>query len=611
MIIAVIEFIFILSASFGISFFFLKKEITDNIFESIIFRIALGLGIISYLTLIAGALKFLNSFFFILILLLGNLLLVFKLKSLKKIKIDIKFSLFGLILFIFIIINFFYSLFPPTFHDSMVYHLAVPSYYIMHGGIVPWDTNFNSNLPLNVEMVYLFSLLGKTVYIPKLLSFFSGLSILLLMFCWYRRRFSRGLVLLPLILFYTIPQIGFLTSSSKTELVGMLFLFIAIRLFFYYVERSEENRLLIISGIFWGLAVGTKYTFTFFLLGFCIVLLFFKKFKFKKRVLSVLLILLLVFLCLLPWFIKNFIVTGNPTYPYLSNIFKNKFWDVEQIADFSTGFKRGYSNNLLHMLWFPIEIFFKPYKFGMTSVYGLLFLFFLPLLIFSKRSSEIRLLIFTAVIAFFFLFFFARIPRYYLPAFLLLSIPIANGVENISERFTYLRKLIFPIFGVLLLLNLILQVDLQEKFSKGFDFVSKRITGKLKGRNVKYLYALPYYSAVEYINKNLSSDDRVVLLGEDRTFYLKKKFFASSRGDQNILIELLRNSRNYQEFIEGLKREKITYILYCPTGLEQMRMRPFLYGLSTKEQKILNNGFNNFTLVYNDNKYFIYKVKIR
>src|SRR5262249_50192368 len=33
-----------------------------------------------------------------------------------------------------------------------------------------------------------------------------------------------------------------------------------------------------------------------------------------------------------PWFIKNAVATGNPTYPLLSNLFGNPVWSTDQIA---------------------------------------------------------------------------------------------------------------------------------------------------------------------------------------------------------------------------------------------------------------------------------------
>ena len=80
-IVAIVEFFLILSASFGISSFVLKKELIDSTLEYIIFRIFIGLGIISYLTFFAAVLGFINFLFFIIVILTGNAILFLKKKA--------------------------------------------------------------------------------------------------------------------------------------------------------------------------------------------------------------------------------------------------------------------------------------------------------------------------------------------------------------------------------------------------------------------------------------------------------------------------------------------------------------------------------------------------
>ena len=607
LLLGVIEFILILSASFGISFVFLRKDLTNNIPESTILRIILGLGAIVLLTFTAASLRFLNIYFFLIILLAGNALFFKNFKSLKGFKLRIEFSVFVIILLIFILINLFYSLFPPTFYDSMVYHLAVPSYYISHGGIEPWHSNYNSNFPLNVEMLYLFSLLGKTVYVPKLLSFTAGIFILLLMFSWYRDCYSQNFFMLPLILFYTIPQVGFLTSSSKTDIVGMMFLFSAFRLFFLDAKKSSRMSLLVFCGILWGLAVGSKYTLVFFLIGFFINLILFKSLEFKKRIISVLVISALVFLCMIPWFVKNSIITGNPVYPYLNSIFKSDLWTSSKAATFASWFRRG-SYDVFQYLLFPVEIFVKPYKYGNTAVLGILFLAFIPFLFFHKGGHRTRFMVFSATAGFFLMLFFARVPRYFLPALLLLSIPVASAAERGFLKIPILKKAVTMILIILLFFNLILQVDLQEKFFKGFDFFYKKISGQLKGLDASYLYAIPYYPAVEYLNRNLTEKDTVIYVGESRTFYLKKNFIASTNIDKNFLIEKFKVSKDFTDFSSGLSSKNITHILYNPSGLKVFEKTSALNILSDADRIRLENYLGYFSLVYSFRGYYIYQI---
>jgi hypothetical protein len=611
-VVGILEFVLLLAAAFGLSFFLLKREGADKggmgLGEFIVFRLALGLGIIAYVTFLAAALGLLHLYLFIAVLMAGILLFFREIAAFRGLKIRVKWSFFGFVLLAFGAVNFFYVWFPPTFYDSMLYHLAVPAYYISYGGLLPWPTNFFANLPLNVEMVFMFSLLGKTVLLPKLISFASGLALLWLLFSWYRRQFSRGFSLLPLLLFYTIPQVGFLTATSKPDMLGLLFLFAGVRLFFYYLDHQQRPKWLILSALFWGLAIGSKYIFGFYLLAFFLALLFVKELNPKQKVFSIVIISLLVLACLLPWLVKNVVLTGNPVYPYLSAIFPNPYWSGQQSADFAFIQKRGGDYSLWQLLWYPIDIFIHPYSFGMTVVLGVAFLVFIPFVFFSAKDSRIRFLIISSVSAFVLLLLFTRVPRYFLTSFLLLAMPMANGAENLGQRFVPLKRLLPVLLAVLLAVNLIQQADLEEKYSRGFSFLAKKVTGQFKGGEVKYLYHLPYYRAAEFANRRLSDDDRLMLVGEERTFYLRKKFTASSFVDRNLLIDDLGRSEGFGDFLARLQEREISHVLYCPPGLERFGKKSATHRLSDTDRERLHQYLSHFRLVYRDKYYFIYEL---
>jgi hypothetical protein len=103
--------------------------------------------------------------------------------------------------------------------------------------------------------------------------------------------------------------------------------------------------------------------------------------------------------------------------------------------------------------------------------------------------------------------------------------------------------------------------------------------------------------------------DLVLFLGEDRTFYLKKKFLASSFNDINLLLEILKNSVSRHECIRKLRDRGITHILYYPKGLDRMaRMSP-VYRLTKDQISSLNNFLLSLAVVYNDKDYRLYQVK--
>lgn len=610
-VLAIAEFLLLLSAAFGLSSFILKRDSLEKIsaWEFVVLRVALGFGIIAYVTFLAAALRFLNLYFFVAVLVLGNLCFFREIAILKELKVRITFTLFGTILAVFFLFNLFYAWFPPTFYDSMLYHLAVPSYYISHGGFVPWPSNFLAHLPLDVEMVFMFSLLGKTVLLPKLVSFISYIGLVILVYSWYRRSSSQ-FSLLPVLLFFTIPQVGFLSATSKPDMLGILFLFAGVRLFFLYLENETQNRLrpLFLSSLCWGLAIASKYIFAFYLVGLFLALLLAKKVRFRRKVLAVSVISLVVLLLLCPWLVKNVVFTGNPVYPYLSGIFPSPYWSSQQSADFSFMQKRGSGYTFWQYLWYPIQIFILPYGYGMTVVLGVLFLVFLPFIFFSWKDERLRFLIIAAVAAFIMMIFFTKVPRYFLTAFLLLAMPMAGGAETVMTRFRPVKRFLPLLLALLLAANLVQQVDLQERYSQGFTYLYKKASGHFNDRDFKYLYLLPYFRAAEFANHHLKKDDRIILLGEERTFYLEKPFIAGTFADRNLLIEDLKSSRSFDDFLAALRARGTSHILYSATGLQRLAAKSRTQRLSDTELARLHDWLSRLTQVYQDPNYSIYKI---
>ena len=582
-------------------------------------RTAMGMGIIAFLTLGAGFLGWLHIAFFLAVLLLGNILALPGLRSIRwRIPGEqIRLSWLAAATILFLAADFFYSLFPPTFYDSMLYHLAVPQYHLLHGRIVPWATNFNANLPLTVEMLYLFGLLGKTVFLPKMLSLASGIGILLILRSWYKEIFREGDGWLPALLFLSIPEVGFLASSSKTDIAAMLFLLLGVRL---YCDSRRNDRLkpLVLSGLFWGLAVASKYIFAFYLAAFFVSILISREKPVKKRIASILIISMLALLPMLPWLAKNIHETGNPVYPYLGSIF-HKTSESESgsaaegsaaaASNFSRLINRNSGTSISRYLTFLLEIFTNPYKYGMTAVTGLTFLFFLPFLLLTRKKPVEIGLILTAILSLLVMAWFAKVPRYFLSSFLLLSLPVAASIERLSRKHPLLK---WAVTGVLLLLtanNLILQIDLQERFSRAIAFVRNRVSGRFSGQNVKYLYLLPYYRAAEFINRRLEATDLILFLGEERTFYVQRPVLASSFNDLNPLFPILKKSPDAAAFRTELQDLGITHILFDPDGLERLaRMSPSLYRMDETGKEKLHEFLSRFPVAYRDDRYTLFRI---
>lgn len=606
-ILSVIQLIVFISCTLGLGSIFIKKKDADEGDEYPVFTFTAGLGIIILIAFVSASLGFLNIWLFAGVVIIGNIIFFINRGEFKNFQIKFRFSILLVPLLIFLILNLFYVLFPPSFYDSMSYHLAVPNFYILKGGMVPWPGNFYSNLPLNGEMIFMFSLLGGSVYIPKLISFASGIFILVLLFSWSRNFLKGKNRILPVILFLSIPQVSFLFSSSKTDIIGMLFLLSGARFFIGSLNSINDKKKLLLSGIFLGLAIGTKYIFAFYAAGFFISVIILKGICLKRKVFVLSFISLIILLTLSPWFVKNIVFTGNPVYPYMNEIFENKDWGPGQATELS-GVVRGGEKGIIEFLVYPFKIFFSPYKFGMTAVWGLLFLVFLPALLFIKKEKRLVLLTGLALIPIILMIPFGSVPRYFLASFLFLSLPVSSGIEKSGEKSVLVRKITIPLLIFLLVFNLAHTAGLQEKFSLGFRYLKGKLSGEFKGRDVRYLYGLPYYRGVQFINKTLERGDKVAFVGEDRTFYLKKDFIANSFLDRNIVLEILRDCTDFSCFLERLQNEGITHIFYSENGVKRLGRLSFTFRLNREEQDKFDIFLFNFDILYRDQNYILYSV---
>ena len=171
--------------------------------------------------------------------------------------------------FIFLfIVGFFYWFFsilqnlaPETFYDSMVYHLAVPSYWVLHHGLADFPANFFSNYPYGAELYFLNGLAWQGTESAKMLHTVCVGVCALLAGGWAREIGGERAGWLALGATLTLPLLA--VNSWTTEVEG--FLALAVLLFLYSLNRFavEKEKPLAWSlgaGLFGGLALSTKYT---------------------------------------------------------------------------------------------------------------------------------------------------------------------------------------------------------------------------------------------------------------------------------------------------------------------------------------------------------------
>jgi hypothetical protein len=502
----------------------------------------------------------------------------------------------------------FYGAFPPTFYDALLYHLGLPGYYLQAGGFAPWPENFFSALPQNAEMLNLLLLSGGSVHGPKFLSLAAALALFLFLTDWGRADKLHH-AWLPGLIFFSIPEVIFLAVTEKTDILLMLFLLPGVRLLAGLKDNPGGWKECVTCGVFLGLAGGVKWQGLFYGAAFVAAYFLTTRVPLRKRLLQVALIGFIVILMIAPWLIKNQVTFGNPVHPYLTTLFPTAGWSAEQTRQIGEGIRRGQGFDPGAILTFFLQMFLSPYSLGLTHITGVIVLLLLPLLFFRGKNSTPAFLLIGCACGFFLMFVAARVPRYFLPIFMVLALPLATAWENFGQKFTRYRRTAFLLLFSLVLLQAVQAVSLLERMTLGASYVWRTGRGKLPA-DTQYLAIIPYYPAIEFINTRLPEHVRIAFLGEDRTFYIKRPFLASSLFDQNQVLNDFLSSPDAATWAERLRRRGVTHILYTPQGLARMGKSSTTYRVSPAQGQRLANTLNTWPKLYDNGRYFLYQVDL-
>ncbi len=601
---------------------YLRNEFSTFLEESV-FSLGLGLGILAYLVLGLGLVGLFYHWVAYLLLALLGLSLFREIKDILKTVIEksrefvqIEPGFFGLLsgglLLITTLLYFVSALAPPVFFDSMVYHLAVPSIHIQHHRILPIPFNLYSNFPMTGEMLYTLALLLKGDILAKLINFIFGPLILLAIFSFSSRYLNRKIALLAAVIFYTAPLVGMNSILTTVDLELTLFSALSIYALVSWFHSKKRNWL-ISAGIFSGLALGTKYTailLVFILLGLGILLkrILEDREKFPK-VLKELVIFSLVALAVAsPWYIKNIIYTGNPIYPFLYKIFGGSHWNDFNAQRWMThlrsqGMRESTFWNYLRLPWL---ITMREGSFGWGSL-GPLFLLSLPLILFTKGLNRvIKYLAIYCGIYFLFWTFSQQYLRSLLPCLVFLSIIAAYLLLRLAS----FRKHLFWLISLLLIV--VFTSNLYHfVIGEASVFYPWPVALGLERREHYLARNLPYYEVIDYANHHLSSQAKILFIGQTRGYYCKRKFIANTVFNDTVIIDLIRDSGNIEKLLENLKELGITHILYDPLEARRLTQQYSYFNWRDERETEIYEDFrqNYLKQICTKNNVYLYRIR--
>jgi hypothetical protein len=477
---------------------------------------------------------------------------------------------------------------PPVSRDALTHHLYVPKLYLQHDGMYEIPGLEFSYYPMNLDLLFLIPLYLKNDIAPKFIHFGFALATATMIYCYLTRRLDKTYALLGSLFFLSIPVIIRLSSTVYVDLGLICFLFGSLLFFLRWIENGFKIKYLIISAVFCGLGLGTKYNglIGLFLLGLFVPFVYARfhagdRFHATKAIGFGAVFVMAALLIFSPWMIRNFIWTGNPIFPLYGSVFNHEPVSEKTMTG-SILEKRSsmshikirrqiYGESWWEIALIPLRVFFQgkdddpKYFDGKTNP----FLLLLPIFAFvgtknqtRRENTEKMVMLFFSVL--FFLFAFAQRDirvRYFAPILPSLVILAMFGLHNIRTRLLgSVRRLsegfktivVFMIIGGMLSLN---SAYLIYRFKA--DQPMAYLTGKITRGDYIQKYR-PEYASLLHANQHLSKNSRILgLFIGDRGYYSD----IDISFEKEIIQQVAGKAFSAADILERLHERRFTHLL--------------------------------------------------
>jgi hypothetical protein len=464
--------------------------------------------------------------------------------------------------------GFIQALTPPFDYDGLGYHLQNPRLIIAAGKISPMPENWLTYYPSLYEMLFLAGMVFQTDIAAKISHFIAYLLLLGAMIGFTRQLFNRRIAFLAIFFMAGIPILPIWASLAYVDLAWSLFQFMAIGMVLLWV-RQKSWGLLFCAGLFQGMALANKYlSFTgAVLLGLIVLWESWRSREASGRLKHTIMVGAIfaggAILIAAPWYIKNWLWTGDPLFPLL---FKTKLVDPSQIGLWVSYMQSfGVHQGWLGYLTLPLQLVFNYRAFG-TFLGGIdlphpLFLCF-PLLIWSIRKESadgkktLGILAYLIAGLFFVWIFNSQQLRFLLPAYPLLSIVCTQAlysVWNLPKTGKFLRALSLIVLTGMTLITTVIAFNALITLAPYRMIIGSETRTDFLGRMVNNFHAQ------EYITSHLTSTDRAFMPWDARGYYCDQRCLADI--DQMGWATIVKAHPSIESLKSELQARQITHLL--------------------------------------------------
>jgi hypothetical protein len=471
------------------------------------------------------------------------------------------------VIFLAAIVTLIGALSPPLADDwdGLAYHLADPRLYIEQGKIFPIDFESHSNFPFTIEMLYTVGLALKSVSIAKgfswILWIIGGLGAYGLARTLAGESVGAWCGLAAAVLFLACPIVLWEATSSYVDVAGGAFLVLSAEALLLW-RRGTGRGWLVAAGLFAGWSLGTKMTLALAVVVLIVCALWWSRASLGKRAGHALAFAAIAAAVASPWYIKSYLSTGNPVYPFYYNVFDGRNWSSENAQIYaaqqaSFGVKERGLRQLIAAPWDLVahpDVYYDKVSSDPMVIYlfslGLGFVVSLPVLALGLRPErEMIGLLALVAISFVVWFFQVQYTRYLVPLLPVASALIAACAGSLAQRRRTLRPvaLAFCVFAIGLS---IFHVGLAGRWT-----CADRL-GVVVGREPQedYLRArLRVFPMAEFVNRELPTNAKIIMYNLVFGFYFDRDYmWGDPRHHTLIAYDSMRDAGDLVGALRGL-----------------------------------------------------------
>jgi hypothetical protein len=434
-------------------------------------------------------------------------------------------------------------------------------------------------------MLFCLALLFKSDILAQMLMWLCWVLSAWWIFEMGRREAPLAAVLLSCLMLATHTGAMLLASTTYVESLVMLWTTAAVFCFLRWEELGPagppQRGWLSLSALFTGLALGTKYYagITAGTLGFFLTLRIFRGER-RARALDLGLFVSIVTVLFLPWMLKNTLEVGNPLFPFFYRYFPMTGigWNAATARGYFHVFTEyGHAENwALDLVFLPFRLLVNSPRFGggMDVLGGLgwdLVFWSVPLGLWAGWKNQFMRG--AALFCGFYLavwFFTGVVLRFLIPISPLLCLLSGYGLYTLWGVLGPMARAALAAGGLILTLSHLML----------FAFVNEGVVGSgrillgLEGREEFLSRRLAYYSCARYARERLGGQDKVLIVGEQRGYYVAQEHMVTSIHAPNRFASWADEAQDPEDFARRLRREGFSRILWVPQEAARLGVVP-------------------------------------